>query len=99
MGKSKKKQLQNIGHMSERCKLLPKIMRPNQKAYEALNFMFEDIHDNVLVQALLPEGWSMEKQDKYTSYFVDENGNKRGISFYDPSFGKRNGYMELFSEE
>lgn len=54
MSKSKKKQLQNIGHMSERCKLLPKIMRPNQNVYEALGFMFEDIHDNVLVQALLP---------------------------------------------
>ena len=74
---------------------LPKDMRPSREAFEALGFKFEDIGDDVLYQATLPEGWTLESDGGYWTNLVDDKGRKRGNYFYKGAFYDRNGHMAL----
>ena len=74
---------------------LPRDMNPSQETFEAIGFKFEDIGDDVLFQATLPEGWTLESDGGYWTYLIDEKGNKRGSYFYKGAFYDRNGHMNL----
>jgi hypothetical protein len=74
---------------------LPKDMRPNKEAYESLGFTFEDIGDNVLCQATLPNGWTLRSDGGYWTYLIDEKGRERGSYFYKGAFYDRSGHMNL----
>ena len=74
---------------------LPRDMRPNKEAFEAIGFKFEDIGDDVLYQATLPEGWTLKSDGGYWTYLIDEKGRERGSYFYKGAFYDRNGHMNL----
>ena len=74
---------------------LPKDMRPSREAFEALGFKFEDIGDDVLCQATLPEGWTLKSDGGYWTYLIDEKGRERGSYFYKGAFYDRSGHMVL----
>lgn len=76
------------------CKL-PKDMRPSKEVFEAIGFVFEDIGDDVLYQATLPEGWTLESDGGYWTNLVDDKGRKRGNYFYKGAFYDRSGHMNL----
>lgn len=81
------------------CKL-PRNMKPNQAAFEALGFIFTDIGDDVLFKATLPEGWSTEEEPGATILWeklIDDKGRVRGKYYYKGSFYNRSGQMNLFS--
>ena len=74
---------------------LPRDMRPSKEAFEAIGFKFEDIGDDVLYQATLPEGWTLKSDGGYWTYLIDEKGRERGSYFYKGAFYDRNGHMNL----
>ena len=74
---------------------LPKQMKPSKEAFENLGFTFQDIDDDVLYQATLPEGWKLESDGDYWTTLVDEKGRKRGSYFYKGDFYDRKGSMYL----
>ncbi len=74
---------------------LPRDMRPNKEAFEAIGFKFEDIEDDVLYQATLPEGWTLKSDGGYWTYLIDEKGRERGSYFYKGALYDRNGHMNL----
>lgn len=74
---------------------LPKKMAPSKEAFEAFGFTFEDIGDDVLCKATLPDGWTLESDGEYCTYLVDEKNRKRGIYFYKGAFYDRSGHMNL----
>ena len=75
---------------------LPMEMNPSKEAFEALGFTFEDIGDDVLCKATLPDGWKLKADgDRYWTYLIDEKGRKRGSYFYKGAFYDRSGRMYL----
>ena len=76
---------------------LPKKMNPSKEAFEAIGFVFEDIDDDVLCKANLPDGWKLkhEEGDGYWTTLIDEKCRKRGNSFYKGAFYDREGLMNL----
>ena len=72
------------------CKL-PKIMYPNIQAFLALGFKFEDIGDDVLYQATLPDGWTLSSDGN----ILDSKDRIRGSYYYTGSFYDRGGKMSL----
>ena len=75
--------------------LLPKDMRPSKEAFESLGFAFEDIGDDVLYHATLPDGWTLKSDGGYWTYLIDEKGRERGSYFYKGAFWDRSGHMNL----
>lgn len=75
--------------------MLPRDMKPSKEVYEALGFTFEDVDDDVLYQASLPEGWTLKSDGGYWTDLLDEKGRKRGSYFYKGAFYDRNGHMQL----
>lgn len=75
--------------------MLPIEMEPCRETFEALGFTFEDVDDDVLYQATLPEGWAVKSDGGYWSYLIDEKGRERGSYFYKGAFYDRNGHMSL----
>lgn len=75
--------------------MLPRKMFPNKETFEALGFKFEDVHDDVLYQAALPEGWTIEHDGGYWTDLFDEKGRRRGNYFYKGAFYDRDGHMSL----
>ena len=86
-------QKSNQENAADNC-MLPKKMEPSKEAFEAVGFSFEDVGDKVLIKAKLPNGWRMEGEG-YWHTFYDENGEERGSSFYKGAFWDRTGYMRL----
>ncbi len=76
--------------------MLPKDMSPRKEVFESLGFVFEDIDDNVLYQATLPDGWKLESDGGYWTTIIDEKGRNRGSYFYKGAFYDRSGHMKLF---
>lgn len=74
---------------------LPKKMRPSKEAFENLGFTFQDIDDDVLYQATLPEGWILKSDGGYWTTLIDEKGRNRGSYFYKGAFYDRSGHMSL----
>ncbi len=74
---------------------LPKNMTPNKEDFESIGFTFEDVGDAVLYQATLPNGWKLESDGGYWTYFIDEKGRNRGSSFYKGALYDRRGEMSL----
>jgi len=74
---------------------LPKKMNPSKEAFESLGFTFEDIGDDVLYKATLPDGWELNSDDGYWTYLIDEKGRERGSYFYKGAFYDRSGHMNL----
>lgn len=75
---------------------LPIKMKPSKETFEALGFTFEDIGDDVLCKAALPDGWKLKADGGgYWTYLIDEKGRKRGSYFYKGAFYDRSGYMNL----
>lgn len=74
---------------------LPRDMRPSKEAFESLGFTFEDIGDDVLYQATLPDGWTLKSDGGYWTYLIDEKGRERGSYFYKGAFYDRSGHMNL----
>ena len=76
---------------------LAKKMRPSREDWEELGFEFEDIEgDRVLVNAKMPEGWSIRPTDNsYWTEIVDANGLRRGSMFYKAAFYDRDAHMDL----
>ena len=75
--------------------MLPKRMDPSKEDFEILGFVFEEVGDEVLYQAKLPEGWTAKTDGGYWTTFFDQKGRKRGESFYKGAFYDRDGYMVL----
>lgn len=64
------------------CKL-PQDMRPNQQAFEAVGFSFDEFWHNELCRATLPEGWKIEHEKQSSGVFsrlFDEKGRIRALS-------------------
>lgn len=76
--------------------MLPKEMTPSKEAFEAFGFIFEDIDDDVLYKATLPDGWKLDSEGGYWTYIIDDKGRKRGSSFYKGAFYDRKGSMSLY---
>ena len=75
---------------------LPMEMNPSKEAFESFGFTFEDIGDDVLCKATLPDGWKLKADGGgYWTYLIDEKGRKRGSCFYKGASYDRNGYMYL----
>lgn len=75
---------------------LAKKMSPSREAFEELGFVFTDTKSRLLVDAQLPEGWSIVKTSNYYfSDIIDDNGNKRGKFFYDGNPFDADAHMEL----
>lgn len=74
--------------------MLPRDLRPNKKSFESVGFTFEDVGDDVLYQATLPEGWKLEQTSPYWNNLIDEKDRKRGYSFYENVL-ERTGRMSL----
>ncbi len=72
-------------------------MRPSREAWEKLGFVFSDIEgDDVLCNAVLPEGWSIKATDhSMWNNIYDEKGNERGSMFYKAAFYDRDAHMNL----
>ena len=77
--------------------MLPREMKPSKEAFEALGFVFEEVGDNVLYKAKLPDGWSIKENGCYGTDFFDEKNRLRGASFYKGVFYDRCGHMYLIS--
>lgn len=78
---------------------LPKEMYPCKKDFEKLGFSFEDIGDDILYAATLPEGWSIKKDPGSTHLWYDifdQKGQRRGTYCYKNTSYDRHGKMELF---
>ncbi len=77
--------------------MMAKEMEPSREEWEKLGFTFTDIPgDEVLCEASLPEGWSMEETDHpMWINIVDQNGMKRGSMFYKAVFYDRVARMSL----
>jgi len=91
--------LDAVGKMAQsgahiRCEL-PKDMSPNKESFETVGFVFEDIGDDILYKATLPEGWRLKYTDSGCSDIIDDKGRKRGASFYKGAFYDRCGNMRL----
>ncbi len=76
---------------------LAKKMGPSREAWEKLGFEFiDDPDDKVLIEAKLPEGWSIRATDhSMWNDIVDGNGYVRGTMFYKSSFYDRDAHMDL----
>lgn len=75
---------------------LPKKMNPSKEAFENLGVTFEDIGDDVLYKATLPDGWKLKGDGGgYWTYIIDEKGRERGSYFYKGAFYDRSGHMNL----
>jgi len=69
---------------------MPKEMRPNREAFEALGFEFGDDIDDIFVSAKLPEGWTRSATDhSMHSDILDEQGRRRVGIFYKAAFYDR----------
>ena len=77
--------------------LLARKMRPSREAWEKFGFEFiDDYEDEVLIEAKLPEGWSIRATDhSMWNEIVDANGYVRGKMFYKSSFYDRDAHMDL----
>lgn len=77
--------------------LLAKKMGPSREAWEKLGIEFNDEYDDeVLIEAKLPEGWSVRATDhSMWNDIVDANGYVRGKMFYKSSFYDRDAHMDL----
>ena len=77
--------------------LLARKMRPSREAWEKFGFEFiDDYEDEVLIEAKLPEGWSIRATDhSMWNEIVDANGYVRGNMFYKSSFYDRDAHMDL----
>ena len=79
--------------------MLPKDMKPCRECFEKLGFLFKDIGDDILLQATLPEGWSIKKDQGSTHLWYDlfdQKGQRRGTYCYKNTSYDRHGQMELF---
>ena len=90
---------QNVKQIQVRqsCKL-PRDMKPSKDVFEALGFIFEDIGDDIMYQATLPEGWKLDSTEgEHWTIIIDEKGRKRGCFFYKDAFynSSRDGLMRL----
>lgn len=77
---------------------LPKEMNPNQAAFEALGFTFNDIGDDILCEATLPEGWKTVETPGSSILWenlVDDKGRVRGNYCYKGALYDRYGHMSL----
>ena len=72
-------------------------MSPSREEWEELGFVFNDIPgDDVLCNAILPEGWSMRTTEhSMQNEIMDENGMKRGSMFYKAAPYDRCAHMSL----
>ena len=78
------------------CKKLPIKMNPSKEAFEALGFVFEEIDDDLLCKATLPEGWTMKADEDggYWTYLYDAKGRKRASYFYKGAIYDRDAFMD-----
>lgn len=76
---------------------LARNLQPNKEIWEQLGFKFYDIEgDNVLCNATLPEGWSLEATEhSMWTNILDEQGRIRGQMFYKAAFYDRSAHMSL----
>ncbi len=76
---------------------LAKKMYPSREMFEKLGFTFEEIEgDRVLVNATLPEGWSLEPTNSsYWTDILDDKGRRRAYMFYKAAFYDRDAHMDL----
>ncbi len=79
--------------------MMAKDMRPSREAWEKLGFTFKDIEgDNVLCQAVLPEGWILVPTNHpMWNEIYDDKDRLRGRMFYKSSFYDRSAHMSLIS--
>ena len=76
--------------------MVPKNMIPKKEEWEKLGFVFEDIGDDVLYKATLPEGWNLVLTDNLMWVeIVDDNNLKRGSIFYKLTNHNMNAHMAL----
>ena len=79
------------------CQKLPIKMNPSKEAFEALGFTFEEIDDDLLCKATLPEGWTMKADEDggYWTYIYDSKGRERASYFYKGAIYDRDAFMDL----
>ena len=53
-----------------------------------------DEHDYLFYNVVLPEGWQVEKTDRYWNNVKDKNGNTVIEYFYDSKFYDRDAYVK-----
>ena len=76
--------------------MMPKRMSPGKKYWEKLGFAFEEVGDDILYKASLPEGWHLEPTDDLMWVeIVDNNDLKRGFCYYKINPHKRRASMSL----
>jgi hypothetical protein len=93
---SKRKNVQELGNLQkDEVIVLPRKMIPSRAAFETLGFKFTDINDSVLVDAILPDGWSIQPKENRWNDLVDDKGRIRGSYYYCSKFYDRSGLMEL----
>jgi hypothetical protein len=65
-------------NQAEKSKVIkvPKEMKPNQKAFENLGFVFREIGSKGLLEAELPTGWTT-REIKNWVYLIDDKGRLR----------------------
>lgn len=76
---------------------MAKSMRPEKEIWEQLGFKFSEIEDDdILYDATLPEGWSMQATEHAMWInILDPNGRIRGKMFYKAAFYDRRADMSL----
>ena len=79
---------------------LPRKMTPSKEVFKKLGFVFNDIGDEILLDAKLPEGWTTELIPSSTVLYeklIDEKGRERGEYYYKGDPCDRSGWMRLHS--
>lgn len=70
-----------------RSTLMPKEMRPDRRAFEAVGFVFGEDADELFLKATLPTGWRREASDHAMhSSILDDKGRQRVSVFYKAAF-------------
>ena len=64
-----------------------------EKLYKEMGIEIIDEHDNLFYNVVLPEGWQVEKTDRYWNNVKDKNGNTVIEYFYDSKFYDRDAYV------
>lgn len=79
-----------------RRRMLPKEMQPEKEVWEELGFKFSEIDDELLYQAILPDGWDVRATEHHMwSEIIDKDENVRGTIFYKASVYDRHAFMSL----
>ncbi len=65
-----------------------------EKLYREMGIEIIDEHDNLFYNVVLPEGWQVEKTDRYWNNVKDKNGNVVIEYFYDSKFYDRDAYVK-----